>query len=101
MVKLSKVAVWLVPPENEIALPAEAIVPPPVARMDAPLPCSPTAVAAALVVLTLSVPVAVIEPAVPLAAASLARSAKAPGPDVVIVAAPSVICEPAPSALTP
>ena len=62
MVKLSKVAVWLVPPENEIALPAETIVPPPVARIDAPFPCSPTAVAAALVVLTLSVPVAVIEP---------------------------------------
>ena len=29
MVKLSKVAVWFVPPEKEIALPAEAIVPPP------------------------------------------------------------------------
>ena len=72
MVKLSKVAVWFVPPRNAIALPAEAIDPPPVAMIDAPLPCSPTAVAAALVVVTLSVPVAVIEPAAPLEAASLA-----------------------------
>ena len=45
MVKLSKVAVWFVPPENAIALPADVIVPPPVARIDAPLPCSPTAAA--------------------------------------------------------
>src|SRR5271165_1530840 len=100
MVKLSKVADWLVPPENAIAPPAETIVPPPLARIEAPLPSSPTAVAAALVVLMLRVPVAVITPAEPLEATSLARRPNAPGPDVVIVAAPSLICEPAPSELT-
>jgi len=62
----------LVPPVIEIALPAEMIVPPPVARIEAPFPCIPTAAAAALVVVMLRVPVAVIEPAVPLEAASLA-----------------------------
>jgi hypothetical protein len=89
IVKLSKVAVWLVPPVNSIALPAETIVPPPMARMDAPLPCNPTAAAPAFVVLTLSVPKTVIEPAEPLAAASLAKRPNAPAPEVVIVAAPS------------
>ena len=72
MLKLSKVAIWFVPPRKAIAVPAETIEPPPVASTDAPLPCSPTATAEAFVVLTLSVPVAVIEPAAPLPAASLA-----------------------------
>ena len=101
MPKLSKVATWFVPPRKSIASPAEAIVPPPVARMEAPLPCSATAAAAALFVWILRVPVAVIEPAVPLEDASLANSPVAPAPDVVMVAAASAMCEPAPSALTP
>ena len=42
-----------------------------------------------------------IVPAAPLEARSLAKSPVAPAPDVVIVADPSLICEPAPSALTP
>ena len=100
MVKLSKVAVWLFPPRNSIALPAETIDPPPVAMMEAPFPCSATA-AVAFAVVMLSFPVAVIDPAEPLDAASLAKSPIAPAPDVVMVAAPRLICEPRPSALTP
>ena len=101
MVKLSNVAVWFFPPRKSIASPAEAIVPPPVARMDAPLPCSATAVAAAFFVWILSVPETVIEPAAPLEDASLAKSPVAPAPDVVMVAAARAMFEPAPSALTP
>ena len=66
MVKLSKVAVWFVPPRNAIAPPADVIVPPPVATTEAPLPCSPIAVAAGLVGRDDRGPVAVIEPAAPL-----------------------------------
>ena len=50
MVKLSNVAVWFVPPRNAIAPPADVIVPPPVATMEAPFPCRPMAVADGLVV---------------------------------------------------
>ena len=101
MLKLSKVAVWFVPPRNLIASPAEAIFPPPVARIEAPFPCSPIAAAAGLVVVTFSVPVAEIEPATPLADATLAKRPNAPEPAVATFAEPSLICAPAPSALTP
>ena len=70
--KLSKVAVWFVPPRNSIASPAEAIFPPPVAVIEALFPCSPIAAAAGSAVVTFSVPVVEIEPATPLADASLA-----------------------------
>ena len=101
MVKLSKVATWFFPPRKSIASPAEAIVPPPVANIDAPAPCSATAAAAAFFVWILSVPETVIDPAAPLEDASLAKSPVAPTPDVVMLADASLICEPAPSALTP
>lgn len=101
IVTLSKVAVWFVPPRNAIARPAEAIVPPPVATIEAPSPLRPIAVAAVLVVMTLRGPDTAIEPALPLLAKSLAKSPVAPAPEVVTVVDASVIFDPAPSALTP
>src|SRR3984957_4456093 len=50
MAKLSKVALWPVPPMNAIAVPAAVIVPPPVAAIVAPLPWSATAAAEAFFV---------------------------------------------------
>ena len=69
--------------------------------MEAPLPCNAIAVAAAFVVLRVSVPATVIEPPAPLEAASLAKSPVAPAPEVVMVVEAKLICDPAPSALTP
>ena len=101
MVKLSNVTLWFVPPRNAMAPPAEAIVPPPGAVIEAPAPCRPIAVAAGLVVVMERGPDIVIEPALPLAAASLARRPKAPAPVVLTVAAARLTVDPAPSALTP
>jgi hypothetical protein len=71
IVKLSNVALWPVPFRNCSATPVAEIEPPPVAEIDAPLPCSATATACELVVVISSVPLAVIEPAAPPLAASL------------------------------
>ena len=94
MVKLSKVAIWFVALVNSIALPADVIVPPPVAAIDAPLPLSITAAVEAFVVLMVRVPDAVIVPAEPLEVTSLAKSPAAPAPEVVIVAAARLIATP-------
>ncbi len=52
-------------------------------------------------VVTLSAPLTVMTPPAPLSLRSLASSPTAPPPEVAIVAEPSVIDEPEPSALTP
>ncbi len=101
IVKLSKVAIWPIPPVKEIALPAVVMTPPPVASTEAPFPCRNTPASEAFVVLMVSAPVAVMAPAEPPAVESLATNPYAPGPDVVIVADARLTLAPAPSATTP
>ena len=68
MLNLSNVADRFVPPRNAIAVPADAIVPPPVAWTEAPEPSSATAVEEAFAVWSLSAPFTVIDPPEPLLA---------------------------------
>ena len=97
--KPSKTALCPVPELRPIAGPAEVMVPPYVAEIDAPVPSSRTDVVDGSVVVTLIAAFAVTEPAWPLLAKSLATMPVENWPDVEIVVGLSIVMPvPAPSA---